>query len=112
MSDNLTDGRLATQKRKLTDRKQNLQGRVGFFQIYHPLVQAGLAVLRLVVRFETSQFVFLQPAESEDNVGAEVRLNVLRQELADLRAILRPIRVVAHELWVEKIHVEINAEIF
>lgn len=29
-------------------------------------------------------------------MGAEVRLNVLWQELADLRAILRPIRVIAY----------------
>jgi len=38
---------------KRTDGEQNLQRRVGFFQIYHPLVQTDLAVLRFIVRFET-----------------------------------------------------------
>jgi len=82
----------------LTDREQDLQGRVGFFEVYHPLVQTDLAVLCLVIGLEASQFVLLQPSEGEDDVGAEVGLNVLRQELADLRAILRPVCVVAHQL--------------
>lgn len=83
---------------KLTDRKQDLQGRISLFKIYYPFVQADLAVLRFVIRFETGQFVLLQPSEGEDYVGAEIRLNVLRQELADLCAILRPIGVITHQL--------------
>lgn len=62
----------------LTDREQDLQGRVGLLEIHHPLVQTDLAVLRLVVRLEAGQLVLLQPAEGKDNVGAEIGLNVLR----------------------------------
>lgn len=83
---------------KLTDSKQGFQFGVGLLQVLDAVVEADLAVLGLVVALEGRELTLLEPAEREDDVGAEVGLDVFWHELADLRAVLRPVGVVAHDL--------------
>lgn len=76
--------------------QQRLQARIGLLQLLDPLVQPRLAVFGLVVALERRQLALLQPAESEDDVGAEVGDDVFGGEFANLDSILGPVGVVAH----------------
>lgn len=62
------------------------------------VVQSCLAIFGLIVRLEGTEFAFLQPAESEDNVGAEIRLDILWGEFSNLGTVLGPVGVIADNL--------------
>lgn len=83
---------------QLTDSEKGFQFGVGLLQVLDAIVETDLAVLGLVVALERRELALLEPAEREDDVGAEVWLDVFWHELADLRAVLGPVGVVAHDL--------------
>lgn len=63
---------------KPTDRKQNFEIWILFFQVRHSFVEALLASLRFVGGVERAQFVLLHPSERKDDVGTNVRIDVFR----------------------------------
>lgn len=61
---------------KPTDGQQNLEVWILLFKIRDALVESLLAGLRFVGGVERAQFVLLHPSEREDEVGADVRIDV------------------------------------
>ena len=80
----------------LTNGEEDLEFGVLFFHGYDPFVKSFLPVLAVIVAFEGGQFALLQPAEGEDDVSAQMRIQIFRQELTQLLPVLGPVRVVAN----------------
>lgn len=82
----------------ITNGHQDLKLRVGLLEVHDSVVETGLSILSLVVGLEGGNLSLLEPGERVDDMGAEVRLDVLGRELAVLGPVLRPVGVVAHHL--------------
>lgn len=93
----------------LTEGQQNLELGVGLLQRHDSFVEAGFPVLGLVVALETAQLALLEPAESIDDVSAEIGQDVLGHKLAVSCAVLRPVGVVANHLHKNK---HVNARVY
>lgn len=68
-----------------------------------PVIKSSFSIFSFIVGLERAKFALFQPTKSEDNVRAEIWLDVFRCELSDLGTVLRPISVIADDL--EKTHI-------
>lgn len=85
-------------ERPSADSEKNLEFWIGFFETDNALIEAGNAILLVVVAFEGAEFAFFQPAKCEDDVRAQICWDVFGQEFTDLCTVLGPICVVADDL--------------